>query len=72
MAGREIIAIGGSAGSIEVIRQICRGLPADLQASVPVVVHVPSDSQNLLAGILDSGGPLPASTAVDAHIFHRL
>lgn len=65
MARREIVAIGGSAGSIEVIRQICRGLPADLQASILIAVHVAASSPNLLAGILDSGGPLPASTAVD-------
>jgi two-component system chemotaxis response regulator CheB len=62
---RGTIAIGGSAGSIGVIRQVCRELPADLQASVFIAVHVASRSQNLLAGILESGGPLPASTAVD-------
>lgn len=60
-----MIAIGGSAGSIEVIRNICRVLPVDLEAAVLIAVHVGSDSQNLLAGILDIGGPLPASTAVD-------
>lgn len=65
MARREIIAIGGSAGSIAVIRQICRALPVDLHASVLIVVHVGPGNQNLLAGILDSGGALPASTAVD-------
>jgi two-component system chemotaxis response regulator CheB len=65
MAKREIIAIGGSAGSIEVIRQICRALPADLHASVLIAVHVAASSPNVLAGILDSGGPLPAGTAVD-------
>ncbi|WP_375450718.1 chemotaxis protein CheB [uncultured Devosia sp.] len=65
MAKRDIIAIGGSAGSIEVIRQVCRALPAQLQASVLVAVHVGAGNQNLLAGILDSGGPLPAGTAVD-------
>ena len=57
---REIIAIGGSAGSIEVIRQICRSFPAGLQASVVIAVHVGARDQNLLAGILDSGGPLTA------------
>ncbi|QZC95367.1 hypothetical protein K2E96_03800 [Pseudomonas sp. ERGC3:05] len=65
MARREIIAIGGSAGSIAVIRQICRALPADLHATVLIAVHVGASNQNLLAGILDSSGPLPASTAVD-------
>ncbi|MGX5832321.1 chemotaxis protein CheB [Mesorhizobium sp. 43Arga] len=65
MARREIIAIGGSAGSIDVIRQICRQLPANLEASALVAVHVATNNPNLLAGILDSEGPLPASTAVD-------
>lgn len=65
MAKPDVIAIGGSAGSIGVIRQICRSLPANLQASVLIAVHVAADHPNLLAGILDSGGPLPASTAVD-------
>lgn len=65
MARREIIAIGGSAGSIAVIRQICRALPVDLHASVLIAVHVGPGNPNLLAGILNSGGALPASTAVD-------
>lgn len=65
MAKREIVAIGGSAGSIEVIRQICGALPVDLPASVLIAVHVGALGHNLLAGILDSDGPLPASTAVD-------
>ncbi|RWX81150.1 chemotaxis protein CheB [Neorhizobium lilium] len=62
---RKIIAIGGSAGSIQVIRQISSMLPPDLQASVLIAVHVGAGNQDLLAGILDGGGPLPASTAVD-------
>jgi chemotaxis response regulator CheB len=51
MARREIIGIGGSAGSIDPIRQICRDLPSDLQATILIAVHV-SVGQNLLAGIL--------------------
>ena len=65
MAGREIVAIGGSAGSVEVVRQICRALPADLPACILIAVHIGSIGRNLLAHILDSGGALPASTAVD-------
>ena len=65
MSKRRIIAIGGSAGSIEVIRKICSGLTLNLDASVLIAVHVGAGSQNLLAGILDSAGLLPASTAVD-------
>ncbi|WP_158545135.1 chemotaxis protein CheB [Dyella monticola] len=75
MAKREIIAIGGSAGSIEVIRRICLALPTDLEASVLIAVHVGASDRDLLAAILDSGGPLPASTALDgeplqeAHVY---
>ena len=65
MTGRDIIAIGGSAGSIDVIRRICLALPADLAASVLIAVHVGPDSPNLLAGILDTDGPLRAATAID-------
>lgn len=71
MAMREIIAIGGSAGSVEVIRQICRSLPADLQGSVLITVHVGSIGQNLLGSILDSDGPIPAGTAVDGEPLER-
>ena len=65
MAKRDVIAIGGSAGSIGVLRHICRSLPKNLPASVLVTVHMAANNPNLLAGILDSAGPLPASTAVD-------
>ena len=65
MTGRDIIAIGGSAGSVDVIRRICSALPADLDASVLIAVHVGPGSPNLLAGILDTGGPLRATTAID-------
>ncbi|MBC9033814.1 chemotaxis protein CheB [Sphingomonas sp. JC676] len=71
MARREVITIGGSAGSIEVIRRICRELPADLPACVLIAVHVGAGSQDLLAGILDSGGPLTARTAVDGEPLER-
>jgi two-component system chemotaxis response regulator CheB len=41
------------------------GLPADLDAAVFVVLHLPAESRNTLARILDRAGPLPAVTAVD-------
>ncbi|MFN3932751.1 MAG: chemotaxis protein CheB [Brevundimonas sp.] len=68
---RDIVAIGGSAGSVEVIRTICRGLPADLQASVLIAVHVGSIGQDLLGRILDADGPIPAGTAVEGEPLER-
>ena len=68
MATRKIIAIGGSAGSIQVIRHICSMMPFDLPASVIIAVHVGANNQDLLAGILDNVSPIPASTAVDGEL----
>lgn len=67
----DIIAIGGSAGSIDVIREICRGLPAGLSASVFVVVHIGEDGNNLLARIFGTDSELPATTAVDGEAVER-
>jgi two-component system chemotaxis response regulator CheB len=60
---RDIIVIGGSAGALEPLREIVRGLPPDFSAAVFVVLHIgpnPSNLPHLLAG-----GPLPALHAVD-------
>ena len=75
MPTRRIIAIGGSAGSVAVIRAICRALPAELPAAVVVALHVGAGNPDLLAGILDTASLLLATTAIDgerlrdSHIF---
>jgi two-component system chemotaxis response regulator CheB len=61
----DIIAIGGSAGSIDVLKTVCAAFPADLDAAVFIVVHVSAESQNLLAHIFGRATPLPATTAVE-------
>jgi hypothetical protein len=38
---RDIVVIGGSAGSIEAVTELVRGLPPDFPGSVFVVVHFP-------------------------------
>jgi two-component system, chemotaxis family, protein-glutamate methylesterase/glutaminase len=60
-----VIAIGGSAGSIEAVRTLCETFPADLPAAVCLVIHVGARGNNLIAGIFDKGCPLPVTTAVD-------
>lgn len=65
MAKRDIIVIGGSAGSHTALRQIMSDLPADFSASIFVATHVPANSSGYLADVLASAGPLPVSTAVD-------
>src|SRR4051812_47569787 len=60
MPGHDIIVIGASAGGVEAMVQLARGLPADLPASVFMVLHVAPNSPSLLPQILQRAGRLPA------------
>ena len=52
MANRDVIAIGGSAGSFEALKQIVRSFPADFPAAVFVVVHLSPRTRSYLPDIL--------------------
>lgn len=65
---RDIICIGGSAGSIDALRKIVADLPAGLPASVFVVVHIPPFATSNLAPILDRGA-LRAAVPLDHEPF---
>jgi two-component system chemotaxis response regulator CheB len=65
MAGRDIIVIGASAGGIEAVTEVVRGLPPEFPGSVYVVVHFPGSVVSTLPRILSRAGPLPARHAVD-------
>lgn len=56
----DIIAIGGSAGAIPVLLDVVAEFPADLAASVFVVVHQQPFSPSILPELLSRRGPLPA------------
>ncbi len=60
MGHRDIVVIGASSGGFEVLREIARGLPADLPAAVFVVLHSRADSPRVLADVLAHDGLLPA------------
>lgn len=64
-SGQGIIVVAASAGGLEPLRVMLSQLPADLPASVLVVLHVPATGGRSLPRILDRSGPLPASAAVD-------
>ena len=53
-----IIVIGASAGGVEALREIIRPLPADFQAALFVVMHVPANWPSVLPSILTSAGGL--------------
>lgn len=60
MANRDLVVIGASAGGLEALQQICRGLPADLAAAVLVVLHTSPQSGGMLSGVLSRAGKLQA------------
>ncbi len=70
-SGHDIIVIGASAGGVEALQTLVRALPADLPATVFVVVHLAPRSRSLLPEILSSFGPLPAVHAEDGMPIER-
>ena len=68
MGGRDIIAIGGSTGAVDAVKQLCRDLPADLVAKLLIVIHVGAKGNNLLAGIFNAESPIAITTAVDNEV----
>ncbi len=65
MIGHDIVVIGASAGGVEALSTLAAGLPADLPASVFVVLHIPPYATSVMPLIMSRAGRLPAVHAVD-------
>lgn len=65
MPVHDIIVIGASAGGMEALQDLVRGLPPDLPAALFVVWHIPAHSVGVLPAVLTRAGPLPAHHARD-------
>jgi two-component system, chemotaxis family, protein-glutamate methylesterase/glutaminase len=61
-----VVAVGGSAGSVQPLVEIVRGLPGDLAAAVLVTIHI--GEQSRLPRILSRSGPLPATHVQDREL----
>lgn len=63
MARRDIVVIGGSAGSLQVLQTILSALPWDFPATLFVVLHTSEDSPGILPQILNRHSKLPVMYA---------
>jgi two-component system chemotaxis response regulator CheB len=70
-----IFVIGGSAGSIEAMRELLTSLPGDFPAPILVVIHTPMDAPGLMAAVLHRNSRMPVLNATDgdrirpAHVY---
>jgi two-component system, chemotaxis family, protein-glutamate methylesterase/glutaminase len=58
-----VVVIGASAGGVEALTTLARGLPAHLDAAVCIVLHLHAGAESKLADIFSRAGPLPAVQA---------
>ena len=65
MPTHDIIAIGASAGGVETLQRLVSLLPAEIPASIFIVLHIPANSPSMLPLILKRAGKLPALSPLD-------
>lgn len=61
----KIVVVGASAGGVEALTELVAGLPADLQAAVFIVLHIPPYQGSQLAAVLSRVSRLPVLDAED-------
>ena len=63
MEPRDVVVVGGSAGSLGPLQELTAAQPADQPATVAVTVHVGEHARSRLPWLLSRSGPLPAAHA---------
>jgi two-component system, chemotaxis family, protein-glutamate methylesterase/glutaminase len=62
---RDIIVVGASAGGVQALQALVKGLPGDLPAAVFVVLHIPPHTPSNLPSILNAASVVHAEHARD-------
>jgi two-component system chemotaxis response regulator CheB len=65
LPNRDVVVIGASAGGIEALQYLCSRLPANLNASIMLVLHTSPHSNGLLPRVLSRAGKVPAANPSD-------
>ncbi len=65
LAEYKIVAIGGSAGSLDVIFKIVEALPQQINASLIIVIHRKSSPDSILVNLLSTKTSLPVKEVED-------
>ena len=65
MAGHDLVVIGGSAGGVEALKQVCADLPEDFPATICVTLHISPSSRSFLPELISRASKLPARHPVD-------
>ena len=68
---RDVIVVGASAGGVEALGGLMRGLPPELPASMFVVLHLMPSGTSVLPHILGRAGALEAASAMDQEPIER-
>jgi two-component system chemotaxis response regulator CheB len=71
MPTRDIVVVGGSAGSGAALKQLMSDLPADFPASLFIATHVPRESPGYLVDVLARLSSMPIAQAVDGQPIER-
>jgi two-component system chemotaxis response regulator CheB len=66
---RDVVVIGASMGGVEALKRLLGCLPADLPASLFIVLHTADHEPGLLAQVLGSASSLPVATAEEGQSF---
>jgi two-component system, chemotaxis family, protein-glutamate methylesterase/glutaminase len=67
---RDTVVVGASAGGVEALTCLVRGLPADFPATMLVVLHLMAGARSMLPQILARSGALAADLAFDGAPLH--